>query len=107
VAAARGVAPSAASTSTVLTQQAAALAGVPEGSRLAAVDKVGPAATAGLKPGDVITQLDDVTVDTAHPLPQLLRSRFHPNQRVTVTYTRGNTSTQVQLTLVGAHPACS
>jgi S1-C subfamily serine protease len=93
-------------TSTVLTQQSAALIGSPEGSRLAAVDKVGPAATAGLKPDDVITQLDDVTVDAAHPLPLLLRSRFHPNQRVTVTYTRGNTSTQVQLTLVGAHPAC-
>ncbi|OLC14700.1 MAG: PDZ domain-containing protein [Chloroflexi bacterium] len=93
-------------TSTVLTQQAAALIGAPEGSRVAAVDRVGPAATAGLQPDDVITQLDDVTVDTAHPLPLLLRSRFHPNQRVTVTYTRGNTSTQVQLTLVGAHPAC-
>ncbi len=93
-------------TSAVLTQQSAALIGSREGSRLAAVDKVGPAATAGLKPDDVITQLDDITVDTAHPLPLLLRSRFHPNQRVTVTYTRGNTSTQVQLTLVGAHPAC-
>jgi len=93
-------------TSTVLTQQAATLIGAPEGSRVAAVDKVGPAATAGLQPDDVITQLDDVTVDTAHPLALLLRSRFHPNQRVTVTYTRGNTSTQVQLTLVGAHPAC-
>jgi putative serine protease PepD len=93
-------------TSTVLTQQAAALVGSPEGGRLFAVDKGGPAATAGLQAGDIITQLDDVTVDAAHPLPLLLRSRFHPNQRVTVTYTRGNTSTQVQLTLAGAHPAC-
>jgi len=93
-------------TSTVLTQQAAALIGTPEGSRLKAIDKSGPAATAGLRTGDVITQLDDVTVDAAHPLPLLLRSRFHPNQRVTVTYSRDSTSTQVQLTLVGAHPAC-
>jgi len=93
-------------TSTVLTQQSAALIGAPEGSRLAAVDKIGPAATAGLQPDDVITQLDDVTVDTAHPLSLLLRSRFHPNQRVTVTYTRGGTSTQVQLTLAGVHPSC-
>jgi len=92
--------------STVLTQQSAALAGTPEGSRLKVIDKAGPAATAGLRAGDVITQLDDVTVDAAHPLPLLLRSRFHPNQRVTVTYSRDNTSTQVQLTLVGAHPAC-
>jgi len=93
-------------TSTVLTQQSAALIGSPEGSRVAAVDRIGPAAVAGLKPDDVITQLDDVTVDAAHPLPLLLRSRFHPNQRVTVTYTRGNTSTQVQLTLAGVHPTC-
>ncbi len=93
-------------TSIVLTQQAAALIGTPEGSRLKAIDKSGPAATAGLRTGDVITQLDDVTVDAAHPLPLLLRSRFHTNQRVTVTYSRDSTSTQVQLTLVGAHPAC-
>jgi putative serine protease PepD len=92
--------------SMVLTQQAAELAGAPEGARLMTVDKVGPAATAGLQSGDVITQLDDVTVDAAHPLAMLLRSRFHPNQRVTVSYTRGTTSTQVLLTLAGAHPSC-
>src|SRR5216683_2111092 len=93
-------------TSMVLTQQAAALAGTPEGARLVAIDKIGPAATAGLQTGDVITQLDDVTVDAAHPLALLLRSRFHPNQRVTVSYTRGSTSTQVLLTLAGKHPSC-
>jgi putative serine protease PepD len=93
-------------TSSVLTQQSAALIGSPEGSRLVSVDKGGPAAGAGLQPGDVITQLDDVTVDAAHPLPLLLRSRFHPNQRVTVTYSRANASTQVQLTLAGVHPTC-
>ena len=93
-------------TSTVLTEQAAALLGTPAGSRVLAVDKTGPAATAGVQAGDVITQVDDVTVDSAHPLPLLLRSRFHANQRVTVSYSRGNTSTQVQLTLVGVHPTC-
>ena len=93
-------------TSTVLTEQAAALLGTPAGSRVLAVDKTGPAGTAGLQAGDVITQVDDVTVDSAHPLPLLLRSRFHANQRVTVSYSRGNTSTQVQLTLVGVHPTC-
>jgi hypothetical protein len=39
-------------------------------------------------------------------MAMLLRSHFHPNQRVTVSYTRGSTSTQVQLTLAGAHPSC-
>ncbi len=90
----------------MLTQQSAALIGSPEGSRIATVDQGGPAAAAGLQPGDVITQIDDVTVDAAHPLQLLLRSRFHPNQRVSVTYTRGDTSTQVQLTLAGVHPTC-
>ena len=93
-------------TTTVLTQAEAALIGAPQGSRLTIITRGGPAASSGLQTGDVITQLDDVTVDAAHPLSVLLRSRFHPNQRVTVTYSRGGTSTQVQLTLVGAHPTC-
>ena len=101
------VVPSMGATSTDLTQQVAALSGLPEGSRLVTVEKGGPAAAAGLQPGDVITQLDDVSIDAAHPLRLLLRSRFNPNQRVNVTYTRGTTSTQVQLTLTGGHPTCS
>jgi putative serine protease PepD len=93
-------------TSTDLSEPAAALAKLPEGSQLVTVDKAGPAAAAGLQPGDVITQVDDVKLDAAHPLRLLLRSRFRPNQRVAVTYTRTGASTQVQLTLAGQHPAC-
>src|SRR5213594_1358213 len=77
-----------------VTSDSAVLSGVPEGSRLVALDKGGPAATGGLKVGDVITQLDDVKLDAAHPLSLLLRSRFHANQRVTVTYSRDGVSTQ-------------
>lgn len=91
---------------TSLTADVAALNGLPQGSRVLTVDAEGPAATAGLQPGDVITQVDDVTLDSAHPLELLLRSRFHPNQRVTVTYSRSGTSTQAQLTLTGQHPTC-
>ncbi len=95
-------------TSTDLSQQAAAVAGLPEGGgRLVTVDKGGPAATAGLQPGDVITQLDDVKLDAAHPLRLLLRSGFRPNQRVQVTYFRNGASSQVQLTLAGQHPTCA
>jgi len=90
-----------------MTQQAAALAGLPEGSQLITVDKGGPADAAGLQPGDVITQLDDVKLDAAHPLRLLLRSRFRPDQRVAVTYSRAGASTQVQLTLAGQHPVCA
>ena len=89
-----------------ITPDSAVLNGLPEGSQVVAVDKGGPAAAAGLLPGDVITQLDDVHIDAAHPLSLLLRSRFHANQRVTVTYSRGAASTQAELTLTAQHPTC-
>jgi putative serine protease PepD len=89
-----------------VTAEAATLDGVPEGSQVVTTVQGGPAAAAGLQPGDVITQVDDVHLDAAHPLSLLLRSRFHANQRVTVTYSRGGTSTQAELTLTGQHPAC-
>jgi len=76
------------------------------GAQITAVDPGGPASLAGLRPGDVITQLDDQRLDDAHPLGQVLRTRFRPEQRVTVSYARAGSSGQVQLTLLGAHPAC-
>jgi putative serine protease PepD len=92
---------------TELSPEMASLNGLPAGSQLVTLEKAGPAAAAGLQPGDVITQLDDVKLDAAHPLSLVLRSRFHPNQRVAVTYTRAGTSTQAQLTLAGQHPTCT
>ena len=94
-------------TSNDITAEDAALSSLPVGARLQSIDKGGAAAVAGLQVGDVITQVDDVKIDAAHPLSLLLRSRFHPKQRVTVTYTRGATSTQAELTLAGQHPSCS
>jgi putative serine protease PepD len=94
-------------TSTDLNPALASLSGLPVGSQIMTLDKGGPAASAGLQAGDVITQLDDVILDASHPLRLVLRSRFHPNQRVTVTYWRGGASNQVQLTLTGEHPTCS
>ncbi|HYS97539.1 MAG TPA: trypsin-like peptidase domain-containing protein, partial [Candidatus Dormibacteraeota bacterium] len=93
-------------TTSDMTPENAALNGLPEGSQVISVDNGGAAAAAGLRAGDVITQIDDVRIDPAHPLSLLLRSRFHPNQRVTVTYTRVATSTQAELTLTGRHPSC-
>src|SRR5205807_10238238 len=94
-------------TTSDVSPESAALNGVPEGTQLVALYQAAPAATAGLRPGDVITQLDDVHIDAAHPLSLLLRSRFHANQRVTVTYTRGTSSSQAELTLNAQHPTCS
>lgn len=92
---------------TDLSAGMAELAGLPEGGELLSVDKGGPAESAGLQPGDVVTQIDDVKLDGAHPLRLLLRSRFHPGQRVTVTYSRAGASAQIQLTLAGQHPTCA
>jgi putative serine protease PepD len=92
---------------TDVTAETAILNGLPQGAQLVAVDKGGPADAAGLQAGDVITQVDDVHIDAAHPISLLLRSRFHANQRVTVSYTRGQNSTQAELTLTSVHPTCS
>ena len=62
---------------------------------------------AGLQVGDVITQIDDVKIDSAHPLSLLVRARFHPKQRVTITYSRAGATTQAELTLAGQHPTCA
>lgn len=93
-------------TTTDVTPEAAILNALPQGAQLASVNKGGPASDAGLQAGDVITQIDDVRIDAAHPLSLLLRSRFRANQRVTVTYTRNGSSTQAELTLTSQHPTC-
>src|SRR2546430_4317008 len=90
-----------------VTAENAALNGTPEGSRLVTLDKTGPVAAAGLKPGDVITQIDDVMLDAAHPLSLLLRSRFHAHQRVAVTYWRDGAPTPAQPTPTSPHPLCT
>src|SRR5256885_1996743 len=98
--------PSLEAQTTEMNAQVASLRNLPEGSLVARVTPGGPAAAAGLQPDDGITQLDEAKIDAAHPLGLLLRSQFHANQRVTITYVRGGASSQVQLSLVGQHPTC-
>ena len=90
-----------------ISAEAGALGGLPEGTQVVTVEKGGPAVAAGLQVGDVITQIDDVKIDSAHPLSLLLRARFHPRQRVTITYSRAGATTQAELTLAGQHPTCA
>jgi S1-C subfamily serine protease len=82
------------------------LRGATAGARVVDVAAGGPAERAGIRAGDVIVQVDDQRLDDAHPLAQVLRSRFKPDQKVTVTYVRSGSTTQVQLTLRGEHPPC-
>ncbi|HET9783042.1 MAG TPA: trypsin-like peptidase domain-containing protein, partial [Candidatus Dormibacteraeota bacterium] len=93
-------------TTTDVTAEGALVNGLPQGAQLVIVEKGGPADAAGLQGGDVITQVDDVHIDAAHPLSLLLRSTFHANQRVTVSYRRGQNSTQAEVTLTSQHPTC-
>jgi S1-C subfamily serine protease len=89
-----------------LTSQDAALQGVPVGASITSVTASGPADAAGLKTGDIITAVDEVKLDDAHPLLQVLVNQFRPTQRVTLTYTRDGNERQVQATLGGQHPVC-
>ncbi|MER6528892.1 trypsin-like peptidase domain-containing protein [Streptomyces sp. NPDC001508] len=64
----------------------------------AAVESGGPAAKAGLKPGDVITKLDDTVIDSG---PTLIGEIWthKPGDKVTITYERGGQEHTVQLAL--------
>ncbi|TMC14495.1 MAG: PDZ domain-containing protein [Chloroflexi bacterium] len=89
-----------------MTSADAALRGVPVGSLVSGIVAKGPAEAAGVKTGDVITAVDEVKIDDAHPLGQVLASSFRPGQRVSLTLSRQGSSTQVQATLGRQHPSC-
>jgi len=93
-------------TTTVTADRAAVTGGVP-GARITGLDVAGVADRAGLKVGDVITQLDEEKLDDSHPLLQVLASRFRPAQKVTVSYNRGGNGEQVQLALGTQKGGCS
>ena len=91
---------------TVLTTEDAALQNLVPGSLVKNVTAGSAAEQAGIKPGDVITQLDSYKLDDGHPLPQVLRAQFKPSQRVTVSLWRTGQTSQVELTLGSQHPIC-
>ncbi|MFG2355116.1 trypsin-like peptidase domain-containing protein [Streptomyces sp. NPDC048521] len=64
----------------------------------AAVESGGPADKAGLKPGDVITKLDDHVIDSG---PTLIGEIWthEPGDKVTITYKRGGQEHTAELTL--------
>ncbi|WP_433230284.1 S1C family serine protease [Actinomadura formosensis] len=62
------------------------------------VTKGGPADKAGLKPGDVITKVNDKPIEDATDLIAQIRSRA-PGDRVTITYERNGKESTAQVTL--------
>ncbi|MBB5934261.1 S1C family serine protease [Streptomyces zagrosensis] len=58
----------------------------------------GPADKAGLRPGDVITKLDDTVVDSGPTLISEIWTH-QPGDKVTITFTRGGKESTTQVTL--------
>ncbi len=76
-----------------------------DGTKTDPIVKDGPAAKAGLKDGDIITAIDDQTIDAAHPLDLVLLTHA-PGDKVTLTVLRDGASTSIDVTL-GTRPARS
>ncbi len=73
--------------------------GVGDGVRLSAVDANGPAATAGLRSGDVVVRLGDHRIIEPVDLIALVR-RYDPGTVVTIAYRRGGATHNASVTLV-------
>jgi S1-C subfamily serine protease len=69
----------------------------------AAVESGGPADKAGLKENDIITAVNGVAVDAAHPLIQLIAS-YGPGDSVKLTVQRGSQTLELTVVL-GTRPA--
>jgi putative serine protease PepD len=70
----------------------------PPGAEIAAVLPGTPAAKAGLKAGDVVTELDDTTVASQSDLSAVIDGK-HPGDSMRVTYVRGGKQATVTVTL--------
>jgi putative serine protease PepD len=82
----------------VETASSGAGAQITDGAKVSQVDNGSAAANAGLKPGDVITKIDDHLITSSDGLVAIIRS-YRPGDRVTVTYERGGQTHTVQVTL--------
>jgi putative serine protease PepD len=71
---------------------------ITDGAKVSQVNTGSAAADAGLKPGDVITKVDDHLITSSDSLVAIIRS-YRPGDKVTVTYERGGSSHTVQVTL--------
>jgi S1-C subfamily serine protease len=66
---------------------------------LESVEDNGPAAQAGLKPGDIITKVNDVVVNSVSAFEEEISYRY-PGDKVTITYVRAGKTSTVTFTLI-------
>ena len=69
------------------------------GVLLESVDRTGPAFEAGLKPGDIITSINNTTVNTQSEFEEEI-SYLNPGNKITLTYLRDGKQNNTSLTLV-------
>ena len=69
-----------------------------EGVVIVALTRGGPAAQAGIQPGDVVTSIDGKQLKTLGRLQSVLREK-KPGDRVEVSYNRGNVQNKATVTL--------
>ncbi len=82
----------------VSAQDATSSSGVGQGAKLATVTSGSGAAKAGLKEGDVVTNLDGRPIDSSDALVASVRAH-RPGDKVSVTFTRSGTSHKAQVVL--------
>jgi serine protease Do len=70
----------------------------PAGARIAEVSPGSAAEKAGLKQGDVITQLDELPIESPEDLSRAV-GKYDPNEKATITYLRGGKEQKVTVTL--------
>ncbi|MCZ7421996.1 trypsin-like peptidase domain-containing protein [Verrucosispora sp. WMMA2121] len=76
-------------------------AGTDRGVLVRDVDENGPSAAAGLRPGDIVTQVAGERIDTLEAFIGALRS-VEPGQPVSMTYLRGGDTRQTRVTPTAA-----
>ena len=85
----------------LLTTRNAQLLGLPSGASGAQVSEVVPgsaAAAAGVRPGDVVTKVNDQQIDEDHPLATIML-KYRPGDKVRLTLLRGGAEQTVEITL--------
>jgi len=70
-----------------------------QGVLLTAMDREGPASEAGLKPGDIITRVNNITVNSQSAFEEELSYRY-PGDKITISYLRDGQQVNTSLTLV-------